>query len=830
MKNKKIIIISSIFLIFIVVLTIYFTLNININKNKNRIFIDGELAITDEKTFDYKYKENFNDYFFVIKDGKLGAINSNGDIVIDFIYSKDSYIISNSDLVTINSNDMYYLYDKNLNLIESSIDTINIIKDPIDNQMYYYIDNTIYNLKKEKIYTGTYDYFMKCKDYVITNSEIINIKNNDKIMINFFDENKDIIYAISRDEKILYLYDSLNNKFNSYEIINMYPTGYSVKDSDKTYSFSRNYGLISSDSKIDLNDYKLDFSSCTFGFKVLDKDNKLISDECFYDYYKDNMVKEIYLTKDQDNYILYNNKIIDNKYSLSIEGDYITSFDQEKSILKLYDLEGNEIKNNICYFFIDYRDNNTYICDDGSSNFIVDNNFNKISEDYDNLFCIPNSRYCIYNVNKEYGVLFDNDNLIDNIYSNIILSYDNKKIIAQNLWGFDVFYLNEVSDDNYLTKDELNIEIPKPYNTINIDEVITEYNLNNIKDKIYENEELFKKYAYIVLNNNNLGIYKDKVMNLFYLVVQNKNYMEENYFFESLMQLNIEKKDVLEDLESIGLYYDNSKKIELSTDEDNVLYHELTHFVDFSFSSNFSNSIFKCNNKYYSNYDYNKLNALEMNTCEMVIDEEPNFILEGGAEYYSSYYLNNKALRTYNIQTKIIGALSYIYGYDKLNQVFFDGVNGYYELFMLFNESGISVEDYNKFLSITDRHHTILQEEMFYITDILIKMYESKNDKKWYEDKEFSEIISFIIGYNEVMEAYTPRYNEYKKLDYNFIEKYENVISSYNWSSMPFDYMKTNDGSYLVFRFYDDNYNTFYRVVKYDFENDKILEEITVNS
>ena len=219
-----------------------------------------------------------------------------------------------------------------------------------------------------------------------------------------------------------------------------------------------------------------------------------------------------------------------------------------------------------------------------------------------------------------------------------------------------------------------------------------------------------------------------------------------------------------------------------------------------------------------------------MNTCEMVIDEEPNFILEGGAEYYSSYYLNNKALRTYNIQTKIIGALSYIYGYDKLNQVFFDGVNGYYELFMLFNESGISVEDYNKFLSITDRHHTILQEEMFYITDILIKMYESKNDKKWYEDKEFSEIISFIIGYNEVMEAYTPRYNEYKKLDYNFIEKYENVISSYNWSSMPFDYMKTNDGSYLVFRFYDDNYNTFYRVVKYDFENDKILEEITVNS
>ena len=39
---------------------------------------------------------------------------------------------------------------------------------------------------------------------------------------------------------------------------------------------------------------------------------------------------------------------------------------------------------------------------------------------------------------------------------------------------------------------------------VNIDEVIDKYRLDSMKDKIKDNEELFKKYAYIVENNNNL--------------------------------------------------------------------------------------------------------------------------------------------------------------------------------------------------------------------------------------------------------------------------------------------------------------------------------------
>ena len=48
-----------------------------------------------------------------------------------------------------------------------------------------------------------------------------------------------------------------------------------------------------------------------------------------------------------------------------------------------------------------------------------------------------------------------------------------------------------------------------------------------MKDKIKDNEELFKKYAYIVENNNNLLEYKKQVMDMFDLIISNKEYLNE---------------------------------------------------------------------------------------------------------------------------------------------------------------------------------------------------------------------------------------------------------------------------------------------------------------
>ena len=49
--------------------------------------------------------------------------------------------------------------------------------------------------------------------------------------------------------------------------------------------------------------------------------------------------------------------------------------------------------------------------------------------------------------------------------------------------------------------------------------------------KINKNEELFKKFAFIVENNNMLLGYKKEVYDLFEIVVDNKKYLDEFLFF-----------------------------------------------------------------------------------------------------------------------------------------------------------------------------------------------------------------------------------------------------------------------------------------------------------
>ena len=188
-------------------------------------------------------------------------------------------------------------------------------------------------------------------------------------------------------------------------------------------------------------------------------------------------------------------------------------------------------------------------------------------------------------------------------------------------------------------------------------------------------------------------------MQSFIEVALNKQYLDEDYFLTSLKNLSINKKDKLDEEGNLGLYYDSDKRIDILTDENNVIYHEITHFIDFSFNPNTYNTIFKCNDKYIPSYEYNKLTYDKTKDCEISISLDPNFIVEGGAEYFSSYYLNNNALRTYNIQTHIIGALAYIFDYNTINDIYFDGEKGYYNLFLLFINHGIKESEYNKFLN-----------------------------------------------------------------------------------------------------------------------------------
>ncbi len=785
------------------------------------------VTITAKQAFaDYQYKDCFQNYYFVTKNGYLGAIDENGNTVLDFKYPQDAYLIKNNSAITINTEDKSYLFDNNLKLIITSSSPINPVIDPINQEIYYSINNTLFNTNQEIIKTNLPSYLKKIGSYIFTDHKIINLNNDNYYDIDFFSEDENYIYALSSNKETFYYYDYKNQDFQTYQVTGIFTNGYSLKKGDDKYSFVKNHGLTSQDTEVNINNYRLDYKACSYGFKIY-VDNQPVNNTCYDDYSLSNNASAISIIKNENNYLLYDSKLEKIKDEVAIVGKYLTNFDYNKNYLHITDYTGQEVKNP-CTNSLEYYDDLTYICQDETKAFFVDNNFQQISPSYDSIHCLPDTNYCIYRQNKKFGILFNKDVLVEPIYQNIQFTDDNK-IIAQHIFGFDTFSLTKTTPNNSLSKAELKSNIAYPYNNINVLDTIDKYNLTDLKNLILANEEFFKKYTYIVENNSNLGNYKKQVMNLFKEVILNKSNLDENIFLTALEKLNIVKKDKLIDELANGLYYDSNKKIELLVDNDNVVYHELTHFVDLSLND-FSNNIYQCENTYFSQADFANMNREAQNKCELAFDKDIYFLSEGGAEYYSAYYLNHNIINAYQLPTKIIGALSYIYGFDFIKDIYFDSQNGNLKFLQLFLNAGLTYSDFKQFLNITDSSTFLEDKNYFVITDTLIKLYESQHSSAWNQDLEFSEIIAMIIGYTKIKPEYTENYLDYQKLNFDFLQKYRNMtknlkeIDFQQIKYYPGYYLKGQSASYLILEQYDSQYNSIYKIINYDFQNKKIID------
>lgn len=834
MRKKRIKkLIGVIILVLGIGLGIYLGLNkFYFKKEKVETLEKEKLAIVKNNSFsDYTYIDSFRNYFIVNKNGLVGIIDNKGNVKVDFIYANDSFVIPGKDALIIGSLPKYYLYNQDLKLVATFDDTINLINDPVTKKDYYYTNDTLYDLDQNIVLKNINDYIdsgtwlEKIGNYVFIDSTIINLETKEKYIIDYFIKKDNYIYGINEEENKIY-YMEYNEDLNTYEIETKVTNGFILKDkANNTYFFTLNHGLIKKESNREVNDYKFSYETCSYGFKVYNQ-NKLITDECYDDYYFNNDSKIISLVKDEFYYILNKDKIIKDEEEAIGVGNYLKYYNYETDSLIIKNLNGNIVDNN-CSVNLDYRDAKTYVCENLDYSFLVDDKLKPISEYYDMLECISNTSYCIFKKDDKYGLLDDNKVLLEASYQ--MLEHKDNYIIASFLWGFDVYNLEKTSFD----QEKLDVIIPNPYNNLNVLDIINKYNLNYMENLIKDNEELFKKYAYIVDNNANLGQYKNKVMNLFYEVVQNKDLMNEEIFLASLKKLKIEKKDVLGENNPDGLYYDNYKRIELRVDNDLVIYHELNHFLDYSLNK-INNEVYKCNDKYISYQEYQNLKKEEKNNCKFVFNNDVNFLVEGGAEYYAGFYFNQFAVHTYHLQTSLIGALSYIYGFDYIKDIYLDSKEGIVKLFNLFIDAGVSENDINHFLDYSSSFHLYKEKDCLFITDTLIKLYESVFKKDWTEDLEFREIISMILGYIKIDKSYTNNYDEYLKvIDINFMDKYINKYKKIvpdianNITFFPGFYYKTNDASYLILSFYD-NHDVAYEILKFDFEKEIILERKTV--
>ena len=800
MKNKKIMI-----LVIVVILTISMFFLVN-KKNKNNEENTREIKIIGKKYLsinDYK-KIEYNDNNYIIFSGNKG----------------------------------YILLDKKGNEIVQSKDKIEVLEDKVTKKEYYYTNNELFDMStKKSIY--------KYNDYIefVDNNYIAYTQDNHLLYLYNYEtkkEYKDVEYE-SFDNISVLLYD------NKYHVI--------TNDGEKVYKnkeetsggalfYNDDKDKIElkkfKDNKLELTkDFYLDLSNdCPLVKKY--SDNTKISDECFYYDIEDGFDDSVFFDQSTDSKIGIIKKFKNNGISYSL-----FLFSNDKYIIEENIIEGRFSDNKYIYtkdskkeYILDVNgktieskcagelsvNNDIYVCSDIYDTYYMDNNFNKISDYYNSIECNKDG-YCLIQQDGKYGINYENKEVVKPEYYDGIIN-DNY-IILNTLMGYDIYILDS---DKEIDKKELTPTIEIDNYDIDIDKTISDYKLEDIKDIIYNNKEDFCKYAYIVLNNNNLGNYKKQVLDYFKVYIDKKEYVNDSYFFYSLSTLiiKIPEKFVLDGAN--GLYHDDKNMIEISKESanyDHVIYHELMHFIDFRLSNISNVNIYLYNGKLISRDDYRKLSYDEKIKVEPI--EKNNmfykYFLEGGAEKNTAYTFFDGELSAYYYFVDEYNMLEYLFGQKAIEDVFYGNKN-LYELF----EKYYSLEEYDEFTKLSDdfieayfeRNTTLKSKYKAELADKMIELYTKVYNKDVKEDKVMCYLLS-----NYIIKNYTSKDTKYYEV-YKYILSLENKLKKSCFKTYSLDEKITsmgkihfyNDKLYLYISYPDDK-GFVEMKVEYDISNDK---------
>lgn len=760
------------------------------------------------------------DDFYIVK-------NTNGFTTYDLSQNKlytyedtyTDYSIYNNYII-ITTNDNIIVIDK----IGKEIITGNYLTSIYNNTKYLILDNKVYNSNMEEVYTLP-DYFNK--EAYINNTLYLCQIINDNLIMSFEDkEYNKIINLITKeevytnfDEYIIdeietndskYIFIKVNDKYNIYDTIkneivikdiNIDPNLVIYKDNDTMYIY--NNKIYKNNTKIN-NKYYMDTTNCEVGGKLLDNKDNIIIDKCML-YYEELFSNVIMGTNNKESILYINNKIL-SANSFTKEGEYIVAYtyNDTDSTSKIYNKKGEYIKTGNSTYYINnnlYREYNTT----NQTFYFTNNKLDKISNEFDYIDC-PYNNYCnVSDTNYNKTIYHNGKKITNNNYDEIIINKN--YIVATTAINTYIYILGTNPEINIDKKEEINI---------NTNEIIDKYELKSIENKINENIDLFNKYAYIVENNNNLLDYKKQVMDIFEVIIDNKEYLNEINLLKKLRKLNIVYTDNL-DPGVAATYEDASTRINLGEHNVATLYHELVHFIDFSINNNnYRYSIYKCNNKYIIQKNYSS-------ECE-IISIDSNFITESGAELYSGKYFN-KEIDSYYPAPLILESLEYIYGKDEINKWFFES-DSYFKKIWL--DIGYSYEDTKKVIESLTKRTKIgyyNDDDTIFLVDAIIDLYKYRNSNEFLKDNKFTYILRSLIE-NKTDFSNSKYSNELKIISSNSssIKKlFKDTFPNYYFYNDFGNFIIIDNKPYLTFTAYH-NGETKILLVDYDFDNNNIID------
>lgn len=816
MNKKKVVIGISIFILLIVVFGILYFIVFKKNCNGDARFNINDVVVIDDTDITVG-----GDYY--IKEDEMGftIFNFKGEVLYKYEDKIQYFEIFSNSYIIVKGDNTVFVIDKNGNKLANGSTIVSVYSGNTSD--YIIIDNNVYDKNMKLVYTLE-DYF---SEMYVNNKLFVCMVVNNKLILTFEDKAYNVIIDLNTKEKVfsgfddyipinnldgsvLFIMIKYNDKYDIFDtkkdevVINdaTVDEGYNIiKDNKSMYIY--NNKIYKDNTKIGTK-YYMSSDGCSVGGKLFDNKGNVVIDRCMF--YYDDSFDDVIIGSNFDKSVVYlDNKIIDVD-TANVEGDYIITSTTEGVDIKykVYNKKGKEekIDNEITYL-----GNGIYQMYDNITRSVsfLDNKLNKISIDVNNILCSFND-YCSVSDDNYNKMLYRNGKIVtSNLYDDIDINSD--YITARTVFNTYIYKLGN--------KDEINIDTDEDVQ-INVDDIIAKYELNDIEPKIKANELLFKKYAYLVEENNNLLEYKKQVMDMFEVVVDNKKYLNDNGLLRKLKQLNIVYADDLGF--GVGaIYSDGDVRVSLKDRDNNTLYHELMHFIDFSFNNNNNlYSIYNCNGEYVVQKGFDS-------NCEAVYIDS-NFITEAGAEVYSGKYYTHE-LESYTPAPLILEALEYICGSDEVNEWFFNS-DAYFKKLWL--DIGYSYDTADKVINALSNRTKVVnygEDDTIFIVDAIIDLYKYKKNSDFMSDNIFKYIIRNILDYRRdfTNSKYVNELDVIVSSNNSIINVLNNSLGNYVLYKDFGDFIIIDGKEYISSLCYkNDEIGAL--LIDYDFNNNKVLD------
>ena len=819
-KNKKKIILLLLLLILLLIIIIIGIILFRIYNNKNKDNNKEELNINDKIVINDTNVNIYSNFYVKQNEDNIIVYNFDNNIIYKYDGKIDNYEVFSDKYILIDTGNEYMVIDNTGNMIIKGTNGMSVHE--VDtNTKYILVDNKIYDNEMKEIYQLP-DYFVE-ETFVNYNLYSLNITNNILVMV-FVNNERNMLVDMDTKKEMYLGFDRYLRLSDRYIAIG-YDNKYKIIDTDSkkviydnvrvdenliiwnndNYMYIYNNKIYTDGTKIN-NKYHMKSEGCKVGSKLV-SDNEIKIDECmlYYEEYDNDIIMGFNI----DNSVLYINGDVKRASLFNKIGNYIKSYQYNEGLTtyNVYDRDGKIILENKELYYLGNDIYQEYDIDENISYFL-DSNLNIISDKFNYASCNNNNEYCIVSDNNYNRMLYRNGKLVtNNIYDDIEIK-DNY-ITAKMLFNSFIYRLGNL--------DEINIDYIEEVR-IDTNEMINKYELSNIHDKIENNKILFNKYAYIVENNNNLLEYKKQVMDMFSVVIDNKEYLNELTLLKKLKDLNIEH---VQDLGAgiAGTYSDSfgDIKIRLKERSNNTLYHELMHFIDYSFNSNnLGTYIYDCNGKYLVGKSYNT-------TCD-IVSIDTNFIVEAGAEVYSGKYFT-KEVMAYQPAPTILEALEYICGSDEVREWYFNN-DIYFK--MLWFDIGYSKEKVDKIIEALTSQTQVIRngdDNILLIVDSLIDLYKYRNGNEFLKDNKFKYIIRSILSYRDDFNSskYKNELEEIMSDKDTIVNVFRDKFSEYGYYDGYGNILIIDNQVYISIPCYKDN-KLGVLLIEYDFNNNRVLD------